>query len=305
LVQPFQDKVEIVKKYLLECGHKVSVIKNQNLAYLLVDDYCTVGDNIDADLGMAYNCTGPLDFIPFDKVLEIGRHVRQVVTVGRVIVFGGSKTTLQDLLNAEETRNGLFIGIHAVKSKSYNNGYQCLHLGYGVNEKVQAPTILTKAGIPVSLFGKVADVVINEGGKSVSCVNTSDVLDLTIAEIKKMNHGFICTNVQETDLAGHSQNSNWYKELLELSDEKIGQIVKLLNPQDLLVIMADHGNDPNIGHNRHTRENVPLLIKTGNCQGVTIGLRKSLSDVGASVCDFFSVEAPQNGESFLKLLKKD
>lgn len=67
--------------------------------------------------------------------------------------------------------------------------------------------------------------------------------------------------------------------------------------------MADHGNDPNIGQNKHTRENVPLLVYRKGVQGVNLGLRKSLSDVGATVCDYFGVRAPRNGESFLALLK--
>lgn len=302
--QPFQEKVDAVYDHLKGLGHKVEILSSGNLRYLLVDDYCTVGDNIDADLGMAYNVTAALDFMSFEEELEIGKQVREVVTVNRVIPFGGTSTTIQDILNAEETREEQFIGIHAVKSKSYNEGYQCRHLGYGVNEKVQAPTILTNAGIMVSLFGKVADIVVNEHGKNVSCVNTSEVLDLTIQEIKEMKEGFICTNVQETDLAGHSQNSKWYKELLEISDKKIGEMIELLDTDDIFVVMADHGNDPNIGHNRHTRENVPLLIKYGNVQGVEIGLRKSLSDVGSSVCDYFNVQKPQNGESFVSLFMK-
>jgi len=276
---------------------------NDELRYLLVDDYCTVGDNIDADLGMAYNCTAPLDFISFEKELEIGHHVREVVTVNRVIPFGGTGTTLQDLLNAVETRDNKFIGVHAVKSKSYEQGYQCRHLGYGVDKNVQAPTLLTNIGIPVSLFGKVADIVANDQGKLVSCVNTAEVLDLTIAEMKLMKNGFICTNVQETDLAGHSQDSKWYKELLEIADQKIGKLIEFMNPEDILLVMADHGNDPDIGHNMHTRENVPLLIKAGDLKGVSIGLRKSMSDVGASVCDFFGAAKPQNGVSFINLLK--
>ena len=137
----------------------------------------------------------------------------------------------------------------------------------------------------------------------MSCVDTAEVLDLTIQEIKDMKNGFICTNVQETDLAGHSQDSTWYKNLLEIADEKIGIIMDLIHDDDVLVVMADHGNDPNIGHNRHTRENVPLLIKKAGVEGVSIGLRKTLSDVGASVCDFFGVSAPQNGQSFMNLLK--
>ncbi len=303
VAQPFQEKVDAIKKHLVNNGHKVVVRESNELRYLVVDDYVVVGDNIDADLGMAYNCTAPLDFVSFEKELEIGQLVREIATVNRVIPFGGSGNTIDDILNAEETRSDKYIGIHAVKSKSYEKNYHCMHLGYGVDKKVQAPTILTEAGIPCSLFGKVADIVANDKGKSVSCVNTSEVLDMTIEEIKTLKEGFICTNAQETDLAGHSQDSKWFKDLLVTADEKIGQMIPLLNEDDLLLIMADHGNDPNIGHNKHTRENVPLLIFKKDVTGVNLGLRKSLSDVGATVCDFFGVEPPQNGTSFLELLK--
>ena len=169
--------------------------------------------------------------------------------------------------------------------------------------KKWVPTILNNIGVPVTLFGKVADIVINDNGKSVSCVDTKEVLDLTIEEVKNMEHGFICTNVQETDLAGHSQDSSWFKMLLEIADEKIGEIIKLLKDEDILLVMADHGNDPRIGHNKHTRENVPILIYKKGVNGVNIGLRKTLSDVGATVCDFYNAPAPENGESFLAKIK--
>lgn len=299
LAIPFQEKVDEIAEHLLQANHDVEIKTNGKLRYLLVDHYCTVADNIDADLGMAYNCTAPLDQMPFEKELEIARLVREIATVNRVIVFGGTGNTIEDILAAEETRGSDYIGIHAVKSKSYEQGYQCLHLGYGVDKNVQVPTILTKAGIPVSLFGKVADIVANDEGKSVSCVDTSDVLDLTIAELSNMDYGFICTNVQETDLAGHSQNVEWYKDLLVIADKKIGLILEKLNENDILLVMADHGNDPLIGHNKHTRENVPLLIYKKGHAPSSIGLRHTLSDVGASVCDYFHVEAPQNGTSFL------
>ena len=304
VVQPFQEKVDAIKAHLEAHGHKVQIRQREGLRYLLVDDYVTVADNIDADFGMAYNCTAPLDFISFEKEMEIGHLVREIATVNRVIPFGGTGNTIDDVLAAEETREGKFIGIHAVKSKSYVQGYQCRHLGYGVDKTVQAPTILTDAGIPVTLMGKVADIVANDGGKSVSCVPTDEVLDLTIQEIRDLPEGFICTNVQETDLAGHSQDSGWYYRLLCTADEKISRMLPLLDEEDILLVMADHGNDPDIGHNKHTRENVPLLVYRKGVTGVDLGLRKSLSDVGATVCDFFGVRAPQNGESFLNLLKK-
>ena len=302
---PFQEKVDIVADHLKKDGHKVDIVDRNGLRYVVVDDYCTVADNLEADLGMCYNVTAPLDYMPFEKELEIARKAREVVTVGRVVVFGGTGNTMDDLYAAEEIKEGKYIGIASAKSKSYDQGYQCLHLGYGVDPKVQAPTILTGHGIPCVLIGKVADIVHNEKGLSISCVPTAECLEHTLDQMKKMDEGFICTNVQETDLAGHSQSSTRYKEILEIADAGLKPILDELQDEDFLVIMADHGNDPNIGHSKHTRENVPLLIRYKDSKGVHVGLRKTLSDVGASVCDYFHVEAPQNGESFLPLFTQE
>lgn len=300
---PFQKKVDIVAKHLKDAGHKVDIINRDGLRYVVVDDYCTVADNLEADLGMCYNVTAPLDYLPFDKELAIARKVREVVTVGRVVVFGGTGNNMDDLYAAEEIKEGKYIGIASAKSKSYDQGYQCLHLGYGIDPNVQAPTILTRNGIDCTLIGKVADIVHNEKGTSISCVPTAECMDLTYEAMKKMEEGFICTNIQETDLAGHSQSSTRYREILEIADSKLPLILNEMKDDDLLVIMADHGNDPNIGHSKHTRENVPLLIKYKDLEGRQIGLRHTLSDVGASVCDYFGVEAPAHGTSFLDLLK--
>lgn len=300
---PFQKKVDIVADHLRQAGHKVDIVERQGLRYVVCDDYCTVADNLEADLGMCYNVTAPLDYLPFDKELEIAKKVREVVTVGRVVVFGGTGNTMDDLYAAEEIREGKYIGIASAKSKSYDQGYQCLHLGYGVDPTVQAPTILTSAGIECTLIGKVADIVHNENGVSISCVPTAECMDHTYEAMKKMDQGFICTNIQETDLAGHSQSSTRYKEILEIADSKLPLILNEMTDDDFLVIMADHGNDPNIGHSKHTRECVPLLIKYKDFKGVHVGLRSTLSDVGTTVCDYFDVKAPQNGTSFLPLFK--
>ena len=302
-IHSFQEKVDAVADYLIKKGHKVEIIERAGLRYVLCDDYVTVADNLEADLGMCYNVTAPLDYISFEKEYEIGRLVRQVVTVGRVIVFGGTGNSMEDLMKAEEIKDDIFIGIASAKSKSYEHGYQCLHLGYGVDKKVQVPTILTDIGIPVTLIGKVADIVANDRGRSISCVPTAECMAHTIQAIKQMETGFICTNVQETDLAGHSQSSSTYKRILETADRGIGELLPLLTEEDVLLIMADHGNDPNIGHSKHTRECVPLLVYKKGVAGKRIGVRKTLSDVGASVCDYFGVKAPQNGVSFMKYLK--
>lgn len=301
-VHPFQQKVDVVAEHLKKAGHKVQIIEKQGLRYVLADDYVTVADNLEADFGMCYNVTAPLDYIPFEKEYEIAECVREVVTVGRVIVFGGTGNNMQDLWNAEEIRQGKFIGIASAKSKSYVQGYQCRHLGYGVDKNVQAPTILTNAGIPVTLIGKVADIVANDNGKSISCVPTAEVMDITLQAVKEMSYGFICTNVQETDLAGHSQDSSRYAEVLLQADAGLARILPLLNENDVLIVQADHGNDPDIGTSKHTRECVPLLIYRKGLQNAHVGTRKTMSDVGATCCDYFNQKKPENGTSFLQII---
>ena len=302
-VHPFQQKVDEVAEHLRKHGHKVEFREEAGLRYIVCDDYVTVADNLEADLGMCYNVTAPLDFISFEKELEIGELVREVVTVGRVIVFGGSGNTMDDLYNAQEVKQGKFIGIASAKSKSYEKNYHCRHLGYGVNKNVQAPTILTKHGIPCILIGKVADIVANDKGESISCVPTEECLKLTVKAVREHDTGFICTNVQETDLAGHAQDSTRYKEILEIADKGIGELLPLLSEDDILIIQADHGNDPDIGNSKHTRECVPLLIYRKGLKGVNVGVRKTMSDNAATCLDYFGVEAPENGTSYLDLLE--
>ena len=302
-VTPFQQKAQAVYDHLKENGHKVQFKQQQGLKYVVCDDYVTIADNLEADLGMCYNVTAPLDYISFEEELEIGRLAREVVTVGRVIVFGGTGNTMEDLYNAQEIKEGKYIGIASAKSKSYLHGYQCRHLGYGVDKNVQVPTILTRNGIPCTLIGKVADIVANDNGTSISCVDTDECMQLTIDAIKTMDTGFICTNIQETDLAGHSQDSQVYRKVLERADKGIERILPLLTEDDILIIQADHGNDPDIGSSRHTRECVPLLIYKKGVSNVNVGTRRTMSDNGATCCDYFKVEKCENGTSYLDLIK--
>lgn len=97
---------------------------------------------------------------------------------------------------------------------------------------------------------------------------------------------------------GHRENVAGYAEKLTVSDGIIGKIRASLAPEDVLVVQADHGNDPTIGHPHHTREYVPLLISHDGAPAGCIGTRATLSDVGASVADYFGCPAPQNGTSF-------
>ena len=103
----------------------------------------------------------------------------------------------------------------------------------------------------------------------------------------------------ETDLAGHSQDSDEYVRVLKIADRKLGELIPLLNEDDILEVQADHGNDPDIGTSKHTRECVPILVYRKGISGVKLGVRRTMSDAGATVCDYFNVQHPENGTSWL------
>ncbi len=297
--EPFYKAADRIYEALKKEGYQVSYVHGSKGKYLKVMDALTIADNIEADPGQAYNITSALDLISFEEVLKIGRIARKHSYVSRVITFGGEGITLEDILMAQEEKENGFIGINAPKSGVYNKGYRVIHLGYGIDESVQVPTIMGKEGKEVVLIGKVADIVANDYGKSITGVDTEEVLKVTIEELRNMQEGFICTNVQETDLSGHSEDVDRYFEKLLIADRYIGDIMKEIHGEDILLVMADHGNDPTIGHSHHTREMVPLLIYGEKIKKIDLGIRATLSDVGATVADFFKVTSPENGRSFL------
>ncbi len=299
LTEPIQVAVDEIADALVDAGFGVRVHTSpaSGLRFLIVNEACTVADNVECDPGQAFNVTAAIDDMDFEDVLEVGRVVRGIAKTPRVITFGGRGVHLPDLLAAVEEHDG-FIGVNAPASGVYNDDYHCIHMGYGVDEKVQAPYILGRAGVDVHLLGKVADVCANRFGESESIVDTAEVLGRTLELVRQPGGGFICTNVQETDLMGHRENISGYAEKLRVADGLIGQIRKSLGPDDVLVVQADHGNDPTIGHPHHTREYVPLLVSHAGAPAGCIGTRATLSDVGATVADYFGVPSPENGSSF-------
>ncbi|PTO38651.1 phosphopentomutase [Enterococcus mundtii] len=303
LIQPFNQKIDEVEENLIKHGYKVRRVGEVGTQILVVNEVATVGDNLETDYGQVYNVSACLDCISFEDLKELGHAVREVVQVSRVITFGGHQITLDNLLDAREIKNDEIAGIDAPKSGVYNHGYQVVHLGYGIDKNVQTPTILDRAGITVSFLGKVADIVQTESKRLFPGVDSDKLFDELIQEVKKVSNGFIALNIQETDLAGHAEDVERYSDRLELSDRRINELLQYLNKGDILIVMADHGNDPTIGHSNHTRERVPLLIYTPDIHGKYVGERETLADVGATVAEYFSVSAPQNGESFLKNLR--
>ena len=302
---PFGEIMDKTAGALRKAGYRVQRLPvTANTAYLWVNDAVAVGDNLETDPGLVYNVTANLNQIDYDTVRKIGAIVRRCAPVSRVIVFGGESTSNEAIAAAAQSRQDMYAGIDAPRSGVYRQGFRVVHLGYGVDEAVQVPACLQRQGIPTSLIGKVADIVANPDGDNFGgIVDSAQIMALTLSEAQRPGRRFICTNIQETDLAGHAQDVARYAERLQLVDGYLAHLMSLLDKGDALVVMADHGNDPTIGHSQHTREGVPLLIWRQGVTGVRLGDRATLSDVGASVCDAFGAPAPQNGTSFFSLLQ--
>ena len=305
LNKPFSYYIDEVENKLKEKGYTVER-KGENVKFLWVNDKVAIGDNLETDLGQVYNVTTTFKETTFEEELEIAQVVRDIVKVERVIVFGGTMATKESILGAAREKEGKYMGIDAPLSLVYEEGYMVRHMGYGVDPNTQVPTILANNGIDVTLIGKVADIVYNAKGKSfINLVDTKTILELTLKEMDNMKKGFMCINVQETDLSGHAQHSQRYSTILTIADEYIGKILEKLGDEDILVITADHGNDPTIGHSQHTRENVPLLIynKKLNNKYINVGLRNTMSDTAATVLKYFGInEKLEHGQSYLELL---
>lgn len=304
LNQPFSEVIDDVEKNLLENGYKVRRVGEASEPQILIVNECAaVGDNLETDLGQVFNVSASLDLMPFEEVKRLGEHVREIVKVSRVIAFGGEGIDLDNLLSARKVKKGKFAGVDAPESGVYDQGYQVIHLGYGIDKNVQIPTILDKKEIPVVLAGKVADIVQTESELLYPGVDSDYLFDQFIHAVSERDYGFFCLNIQETDLAGHGEDVERYTDRLEVSDKRIAELLPLLNEEDILIVTADHGNDPTIGHSQHTRERVPLLIYKKALSGRHIGVRDNMSDTAATAAEYFNVESPQHGESYLELLR--
>ena len=298
--EPMKKSFNIIKQALELNGYKIREFHGEKERILIVNEALTVGDNIECDPGLAINITAAIDDIAFDEVKRVGEIVRGVVEVARVIAFGGSGVHLEDILAALEEKENGYMGINAPASGVYRENYHCVHLGFGVDNTTQIPFILHDSNIKSYLLGKAADIIFNPIHKnSFSIVPTNEVFDKTLEIMNKEPLAFICANVQETDLAGHRQDAELYCNILEIADRRLEDIIENMNDEDILIVMADHGNDPLIGHPQHTREKVPLMICGKKIRPHNIGLRATLSDVAATAAQYFKIPMPENGTGFL------
>ncbi len=157
-------------------------------------------------------------------------------------------------------------------------------------------------GHTVFAVGKINDLF-NGTGITEGIHTTSNKDGMTQTTIAMMNteEGLIFTNLVDFDtMYGHRRDPEGYGAALEDFDLRLPEIFQLMRDEDILIITADHGNDPSHTGWDHTREYTPLLVCGKNVRsGVELGTRETFADIAATIADYLEVEAPKHGVSFL------
>ena len=161
--------------------------------------------------------------------------------------------------------------------------------------------VISENGKQVISIGKIEDLFSGRGiTKAIHTNGNADGIEKTIEEIKKDTEGLIFTNLVDFDmLYGHRNNIEGYAEALEYFDQKLPIIIENMKDTDMLIITADHGNDPSTPSTDHSREYIPIIIYGKQIkENVNIGIRKTYADIGATILDILQMPLLSTGESF-------
>ena len=154
--------------------------------------------------------------------------------------------------------------------------------------------ILQENGFMTSCVGKISDIFDMAGvTKTVHTISNMDGMDKTIEQVKNDDWTGLCfVNLVEFDSEyGHRRNAPGYPRALEDLDKRIGEMMKVMRKDDLLMITADHGNDPTFKGTDHTREKIPLLVYSPSIvDGRYLEERPTFSDIGATILKNFGLK---------------
>ncbi|MBP3038987.1 phosphopentomutase [Bacillaceae bacterium Marseille-Q3522] len=165
---------------------------------------------------------------------------------------------------------------------------------------------LKDAKLDVIAIGKISDIYDGEGvTESMRTVSNMDGMDKLLQTLEMDFTGLSFLNLVDFDAVyGHRRDPLGYGKALEEYDARLPEVFAKMNEDDLLIITADHGNDPVHHGTDHTREFVPLLIYSKSMHGgKELPLRETFADIGATVADNFNMKLPEHGTSFLTEIK--
>jgi phosphopentomutase len=222
------------------------------------------------------------EVIPLQRLYEICRKTRDEVCVGE---FAVGRVIARP-----------FVGTKGSFSRTANRrDFSLEPLG------VTLLDVLNEAGIETVSIGKVDDLFAGRGlSKTLHTKSNAEGIEFILQESRRMKSGFIFTNLVDFDtLYGHRNDPRGMANALEEFDTALPTILETLGEDDVLVLTADHGNDPVTPSTDHSREYVPVLVCSKTKQGANIGTRSTFADLGKTAADFFNVQNSLGGASFL------
>ena len=262
------------------------------------------GTEIIKELGEEHVRTGkPIVYTSADSVFQIAAH-EEVVPIGRLYEIC---EIARRILDGENKVGRViarpFLGNNAADFKRTENRHD-----YAVPPPANnLLPILKAAGLDVVCIGKIASIYDSMGvTEDLTAKNNEQTIDQTVNALRADSHGLIFSNLVDFDmLYGHRRDTEGYAKALEHFDSRLTEIFSAMRDDDLLILTADHGNDPTFPGSDHTREYAPLLVygKTATA-GVDLGTRGSLADIGQSIADNFDVKL-SDGVSFLAQLSAE
>ncbi|MEZ5422792.1 MAG: phosphopentomutase [Pyrinomonadaceae bacterium] len=259
------------------------------------------GTEIIKKLGEEHVATGkPIVYTSADSVFQIAAH-EEVIPIDRLYEI--CEIARKILHGDDEVARVIarpFLGTNSANFKRTENRH---------DYAVPPPSdnllpVLANAGLDVVCVGKIASIYDNIGVTAdLVGKNNDQAVDSTIEALNAESRGLIFSNLVDFDmLYGHRRDPEGYAKALEEFDTRLPEIMAAMKDDDLLMITADHGNDPTKEGSDHTREYVPLIVYGKNARpGVALGTRQSLSDIGQTIAENFGLSIA-DGVSFLKEL---
>ncbi len=256
------------------------------------------GTEIIKELGEEHIKTGkPIVYTSADSVFQIAAH-EEIIPVERLYEMC---EIARKILDGEDKVGRViarpFLGANAADFKRTENRHD-----YAVPPPSDNLLPLLKDnGLDVVCIGKIASIYDSIGvTQDLTAKNNQQVVDVTIKALDDETRGLIFSNLVDFDmLYGHRRDVEGYARALETFDARLPEIFDAMRDDDLLILTADHGNDPSMPGSDHTREYAPLLVYGKSAKsGVDLGTRQSLSDIGQTVAMNFGLRL-KDGESFL------
>ena len=249
-------------------------------------------------LGEEHVRTGkPIVYTSADSVFQIAAH-EEVIPVERLYEIC---EIARKILDGEDEVGRViarpFLGSNAADFKRTENRHD-----YAVPPPANnLLPMLKDAGLDVVCIGKIASIYDSMGvTEDLTAKNNDQTIDQTINALNADSRGLIFSNLVDFDmLYGHRRDTEGYAKALEHFDKRLPEIFAAMRDDDLMILTADHGNDPTKEGSDHTREYVPLLVYGKSAKGgVDLGTRGSLADIGQTIAENFGLKLT-DGVSFL------